>query len=225
MATVSKGRQFVSGETVTPTKLNELVDNATVTAIQTADISDSQITTAKIADANVTTAKLANTAVTPAKLSQPYTLATAQASTSGTAIDFTGIPSWVKRVTVMFGAVSLSGTEDILLQIGSGSLATSGYVSTSSFLLGGSSSGSVNSSSGIVVYASSAANTLSGAVTFSLLGSNTWVATGLGVFPNNGAQVFTAGRVALSGALDRLRVTNTAANTFDAGTISISYEG
>lgn len=61
MATVTKGRTFVSGETVTPTKLNELVDLATVTAIQTADISDSQITTAKIADLNVTAGKLANT--------------------------------------------------------------------------------------------------------------------------------------------------------------------
>lgn len=68
MATVSKGRTFVSGETVTPAKLNELVDNATVTAIQTADISDSQITTAKIADANVTTAKIADSNVTAAKI-------------------------------------------------------------------------------------------------------------------------------------------------------------
>lgn len=41
MATVSKGRTFVSGETVTPTKLNELVDNATVTSIVDADISAS----------------------------------------------------------------------------------------------------------------------------------------------------------------------------------------
>lgn len=68
MATVTKGRTFVSGETVTPAKLNELVDNATVTAIQTDNISDSQITTAKIADANVTTAKIADANVTTAKI-------------------------------------------------------------------------------------------------------------------------------------------------------------
>ena len=41
MATVSKGRVFVSGETVTPAKLNELVDNATVTSIVDADVSAS----------------------------------------------------------------------------------------------------------------------------------------------------------------------------------------
>ena len=41
MATVTKGRTFVSGETVTPTKLNELVDLATVTSIVDADVSAS----------------------------------------------------------------------------------------------------------------------------------------------------------------------------------------
>lgn len=87
MATVTKGRTFVSGETVTPTKLNELVDLATVTAIQTADISDAAVTNAKIAsgvDASklttgtlpadrigsdaITTARINNAAVTAAKL-------------------------------------------------------------------------------------------------------------------------------------------------------------
>ena len=52
---------------------------------------------------------------------------TAQNSTSGTAIDFTGIPSWVKRITVMFNGVSTNGTSNLLLQIGAGSVTTSGY--------------------------------------------------------------------------------------------------
>ena len=37
----------------------------------------------------------ADGSITPAKLSQPLTLATAVATTSGTAVDFTSIPSWV----------------------------------------------------------------------------------------------------------------------------------
>ncbi len=37
-----------------------------------------------------TSAKIVDGVVTPAKLSQPLTLATAQATTSGTAKDFTG---------------------------------------------------------------------------------------------------------------------------------------
>jgi microcystin-dependent protein len=61
MATITKGRTFVSGEIITPAKLNDVVDLATVTNIQTADIADGQITTAKILDANVTAAKLAAT--------------------------------------------------------------------------------------------------------------------------------------------------------------------
>jgi hypothetical protein len=66
---------FQSGDGVTPTRLN---DARTVSAIQTADISDAQITaaklasnaveTAKILDANVTTAKIADSAVTTAKI-------------------------------------------------------------------------------------------------------------------------------------------------------------
>jgi hypothetical protein len=68
MATVTKGRTFTSGETVTPAKLNDVVDLATVTNIQTADIADGQVTTAKILDANVTTAKIADANVTAAKL-------------------------------------------------------------------------------------------------------------------------------------------------------------
>jgi hypothetical protein len=58
MATITKGRTFVSGETVTPAKLNDVVDLATVTDIQTADIADGQITTVKIADSNVTGPKV-----------------------------------------------------------------------------------------------------------------------------------------------------------------------
>jgi hypothetical protein len=63
MATVTKGRTFVSGEVVTPTKLNTLVDGATVSNIQTADISDGVITTAKIADGAITSAKIADAAI------------------------------------------------------------------------------------------------------------------------------------------------------------------
>ena len=52
---------------------------------------------------------------------------TAVASTSGTSIDFTGIPSWVKRVTVMFSGVSTNGASLPQIQIGAGSVQTSGY--------------------------------------------------------------------------------------------------
>ena len=53
---------------------------------------------------------------------------TAVASTSGTSIDFTGIPAWVERITVMFSGVSGSGTSNFLLQIGdAGGIENTGY--------------------------------------------------------------------------------------------------
>jgi len=61
MATVTASYNWVSGETVTPTKLNS-------TAAPTVVVADNEVTTAKIADANVTTAKIADGNVTLAKL-------------------------------------------------------------------------------------------------------------------------------------------------------------
>ena len=63
----------------------------------------------------------------------PIVSGTAVASTSGTSIDFTGIPSWVKRITVMLNGVSTSGTSIVQVQIGSGSPTTSGYTDAIGF--------------------------------------------------------------------------------------------
>lgn len=64
MATVTKGRTFVSGEVVTPTKLNTLVDSATVTQIVDADISaTAAIAGSKLADASITQAKFASSVI------------------------------------------------------------------------------------------------------------------------------------------------------------------
>jgi hypothetical protein len=61
----SYGYTFNSGDGVTPTRLNAA---RTVSAIQTADISDAQITAAKLASNAVETAKIADSAVTSAKI-------------------------------------------------------------------------------------------------------------------------------------------------------------
>jgi hypothetical protein len=53
MATVTKGKTFVNGELVTPAKIHDLVDLATVTNIQTADLANSAVTSAKIADGTI----------------------------------------------------------------------------------------------------------------------------------------------------------------------------
>jgi hypothetical protein len=153
---------------------------------------------------------------------------TAKASTSGTFVDFTGIPSWVKRVTVMFDGVSLNGTSHNLVQLGgSGGFETSGYNSVSNYLQGNVASGSATSTSGIVVYNGAAANTLVGTVIFTNSNANNWIAIGQWTYSNaNGSTGWTAGSKTLSGTLDRIRITTVnGTDTFDAGSINILYEG
>ena len=149
---------------------------------------------------------------------------TAVASTSGTSINFTDIPSTAKRITVMFSGVSLSGTDHILVQIGSGSLSTSGYTASSTAASSGAATGGVTSTSGFLVVMNSASNIIYGHMLITNVSSNTWVsshsvgfaaaacANGGGVSPN------------LSGILDRVSVTRTGTNTFDAGSINIMWE-
>lgn len=148
--------------------------------------------------------------------------ATAQASTSGTSIDFTNIPSWVKRITVMFSGVSTSGTSNYMIQVGSGSVTTTGY--TGQVSEGG---GNVFNSTGFTLRTTTvAANTYNGFIVLCALGSNIWTQSGnLGTSATQNIGV-SGGSVTLSGTLDRVRITTTnGTDTFDAGSINIMYEG
>jgi hypothetical protein len=163
-------------------------------------------------------------AVTPDSLRKgALVLDTAQASTSGTAIDFTSIPSWVKRIVVLFDKVSLSGSDNILVQIGdSGGFETSNYESTSSAM--GSSVGTTSSGNGFVVWALTGARLLSGRVTIEKISGNIWISSHVLSDWNIPSTHTGAGRKTLSDVLDRVRVTRTGTDTFDAGSINIMYE-
>jgi len=150
---------------------------------------------------------------------------TAVASTSGTSIDFTSIPSWVKRVTVMFNGVSISASANILIQIGSGSVTSTGY-SSMGMTISPTTGGNANSTAGFVVYSNSSAQILSGSMTINLLTGTTYIANHtMGRSDNTTFGNFGAGTSpSLSGALDRVRITTTSTDTFDAGSINIMYE-
>jgi hypothetical protein len=151
------------------------------------------------------------------------TLATAVASTSGTSIDFTGIPSWVKRLTVMFSGVSTNGNSIVQIQIGAGSVTTSGYLCSAI----GTGDSPSNFTSGFGTQTSgNAAHVRQGSLCIKNITGNTWVADGL-IALSNTAQVYSsAGSLALGGTLDRVRITTVGGTeTFDAGTINILYEG
>ena len=149
---------------------------------------------------------------------------TAVASTSGTSIDFTGIPSWVKRVTVMFNGVSTNGTSVVQIQLGSTSFVTSGYSCIASGFSGGAAN-TLSFTSGIVTGDSStAAMARSGIITIDNVSGNAWVADGGLALPAIGKHICSGG-VTLSGTLDRVRITTVSGtDTFDAGSINILYE-
>ena len=148
------------------------------------------------------------------------TLATSQATTSGTAFDFTGIPSTANRVTVMFRGVSLSGTDDLLVQLGvSGGPVTTGY-----FSLGERPGFTPSPTSGAVIALGVAASSFSGSMVFNKLTGNVWVWSYLGALASTLRMSYGGGDVDLGGVLTQLRITRTGTNTFDLGTVSISYE-
>jgi hypothetical protein len=171
----------------------------------------------------------ADGSITPAKLSQPFTSATAVASTSGTAIDFTGIPSWVKRVTVMFNGVSTNGASiPWLIQIGdSGGIENTGYLASTS-RISATPNGSSSTSGFPIRFDNVATNICHGSITITLLNlsTNSWIASGVFANTNLSETSTVAGSKSLSATLDRVRVTTDGGtDTFDAGTINIMYEG
>lgn len=155
------------------------------------------------------------------------TLATAVATTSGTVVDFSGIPSTVKRITVMFNGVSTnSNSSPIQIQLGSGSIDATGYISSSGVTLDTPSYGALSSTTGFLITGSGfeAAGLYSGSAILTLMGSNIWVMQScLGAILSS-RTFFSGGSKTLSGILDRLRVTTNGTHLFDAGSINIMYE-
>jgi hypothetical protein len=169
----------------------------------------------------------AGTAAVPTGTLYPIVSGTAVASTSGTSIDFTSIPSWVKRITVIFSGVSLSGTSNFLVQIGSGSITTTGYASSTATTVSGSTSSGATSTAGFIQAFAAAANAICGHMVITNISSNLWIASHTNGFSNVAAACSAGGGLSptLGGVLDRIRITTgNGTDTFDAGTINILYE-
>lgn len=165
--------------------------------------------------------------ISPAKLKQAAGLDTETAlTTSGaSAYGFTGIAASARRITIMFSGVSLSGTDDILIQLGdSGGYENTGYSAASAFVAG-SGNDLLTSTAGFPVNTVNSASTvLSGIVTLVRITGNTWVAQGVLHDSNVPGNPTMAGTKTLSAELDRVQVTVTGSNTFDAGTVNIAVE-
>jgi len=158
------------------------------------------------------------------------TLDTAKASTSGTSIDFTGIPSWVKRVTVMFSGVSTNGTSALQVQIGdSGGIENTSYSSNVGIVTGDyvGAAGAQAATAGFLLqyYGQEATDIVSGHLVLTNVSGNIWVGSGI---IGSGANVpiyLFAGTKTLSDTLTQVRITTAGGTaTFDAGSINILYE-
>jgi hypothetical protein len=149
-------------------------------------------------------------------------------SASGTLVDFTSIPSWVKRITVMFVGVSTNGTSRPSIQLGdSGGIETTGYAGSTS-AVASASANSLNFTSGFEFNTvQTGAAVLHGSAVFSLFSAstNTWVCNAALMDSASTYSSFAGGSKSLTGVLDRVRITTQGGtDTFDAGTINILYE-
>jgi hypothetical protein len=174
---------------------------------------------------NTTTAQTGAKLAVTGGIQGTITSGTAVASTSGTSIDFTGIPSWVKRITVMFSGVSTNGTSAMLVQLGtSGGITATGYSAGSKETSG---TGSAYTT-GFGIQTANVAAIIYGQMVFTYSGSNLWTASHALYLSQSGTSYFIGGggSITLSGTLDRVRLTTVnGTDTFDAGSVNILYEG
>jgi hypothetical protein len=159
------------------------------------------------------------------------TLGTPVASTSGTAINFTGIPSGIKQVFVTFSGVSVNSNNfAILLQLGdAGGVENTAYISVTAKIETGASPTTISNTTGFIVAGSGTfgTNTFSGTITLTLENSSAfrWMLTSVLVPGNEDIVYVSSGRKALSQELSSLRITtdDTPSYAFDAGEINVSY--
>jgi len=155
------------------------------------------------------------------------TSGTAVASTSGTSIDFTGIPATAKRVTILLANVSTTGTVPLTFRLGtSGGIVATGYVGSQGYV--GGPPASTNMSTGFELYNDTAAVTYSGQIVLMLVDSatNTWCASGVVGVTTQAYLRYIGGYIALGGTLTQVRMTTTTGSpTFDSGLINIMSEG
>lgn len=155
---------------------------------------------------------------------QAFTFLASQNTTSGTAFDFTGIPAGVNEVIVDLNAVSVSGADDLLVQLGvSGGPVTTGYGGSAS-IVAATSASSTAYTTGAGLRISSAGLALSGRVRIERLESNRWQISHL--LTTRGGTNATANGcsiVDIGAELTQIRLTRSGSDTFDGGSARVGY--
>lgn len=148
------------------------------------------------------------------------------ATTSGTAIDITGIPAGIKRLIVKLVGVSTSGTSDKRIRLGtSGGVQDTGYATGNLLMVNTSPQAYAGVTDGFGLVSVVAADAMHGLVIFDLHGADTWVGNGAVQFHTRAAASAVFGSKSLGGTLDRIRIATVGGtDTFDAGAVSLSWE-
>jgi hypothetical protein len=156
----------------------------------------------------------------------PLMMGTAITTTTGTTVDYTSLPNWVKRITLSFAGVSTNSTSGLIVRLSTGSVfATTGYVAASDSMATTVAPNARTDAFPLGDVTITAAELFSGTYTFTNIGSNTWVGTLAGASTTLPSVFAGGGYVTLGGVLDGIRLTTIAGTaTFDAGTVNILYE-
>jgi hypothetical protein len=153
------------------------------------------------------------------------TRGTLAATTSGSSVDFTTVPTGISVLHVILNQVSTNGSSPLMVQFGpTGGIETTGYSVFEERLSGASVVGGIQTS-GFRFYDNSASLFYSGLLTFCLVdaATNTWVGGGR-LIDGSANRHDCFGRKALAGALSRVRLTTpSGTDVFDSGSYNIIY--
>lgn len=180
-------------------------------------VQDNTITSAKIVDGSI---------VQDDATGFPRMLLSTAKTATGTSVDFTDVPSWSKRITVMFNGVSTNGASQIILQVGGATIETTGYLGSCSLLAAGAAT--ATHSTGFLMVASTYGATfvLNGNV--NIISQTDFTINCSGVLgTSDGPRTYTIGGIkTIASALAKIRITTVnGTDTFDAGSINVLYEG
>jgi hypothetical protein len=143
-------------------------------------------------------------------------------------VDFTGIPSTAKRITVMFQSVSTNGTSNYVVRIGNTTITATGYVSAMTYVntTPSNSTVGVSDTTGyILTRDTGAAVSFTGEMRICLLSNYIYVATFNAIGGTGGPTYQGSGVLNLGSVLDRVRVTTLGGtDLFDAGSINVMWE-
>ncbi len=142
-------------------------------------------------------------------------------TSSGTSVTITdfGDVSNPDMIDIWFDAVTVSGGDSLLIQIGdSGGLVTSGYVSGSG--TAATSGQFTTSTSGLVLYQGST-GVWRGVMQLRRTAGNNWVSAHTMQASDGGLVISGGGSRALSGTIDRICVTPTGAGTLSGGLVQL----